>query len=313
MMLTPPPPVLHIPPAIVQAAIRGVHMVSAARYLSAVGLVALLYDHVLTFGDEVNLIWTAPRSFLTWTFLINHYLVEVSLIAVANEMSGFSGLLGDDQRCQKFVTAVACYSTISTFVANLIGFLRVITLWDKSPRIVLGLSIASTMSFLATVGSTVASVIIFESAVRYDPIFNLCYLTKSTETIQATILWASLLAFDITVLAFMIYNSLSNPRDLKITLRRILYRDGIMFFLFVALIRAINLILIIVAEPELAALPIYFSWAVITLACRRMLIHIRSCEQEAAYYNDLYASRHSSMKTDSESAIELHSYRVDWH
>jgi hypothetical protein len=39
------------------------------------------------------------------------------------------------------------------------------------------------------------------------------------------------LAFDITVLAFTIYNSLSNPRDFKTTLRRIFYRDGILFFL----------------------------------------------------------------------------------
>lgn len=39
------------------------------------------------------------------------------------------------------------------------------------------------------------------------------------------------LAFDITVLAFILYHSLSNPRDLKTTLRRILYRDGILFFL----------------------------------------------------------------------------------
>jgi hypothetical protein len=39
------------------------------------------------------------------------------------------------------------------------------------------------------------------------------------------------LAFDITVLASTVYNALSKPRDLKTTLRRILYRDGILYFL----------------------------------------------------------------------------------
>jgi hypothetical protein len=46
----------------------------------AAGLAALLYDHALTIGDEIRLIWAAPRSFLKWIFLINHYLSEVGLI-----------------------------------------------------------------------------------------------------------------------------------------------------------------------------------------------------------------------------------------
>jgi hypothetical protein len=128
----------------------------------------------------------------------------------------------------------------------------------------LGLGIAFTMTFLAVVASTVTSMIALKrkplpssirlcsptalllAAVRYDPILNLCYLAKSTK--PSIILWAApvripwllllfpsdsndfQLAFDITVLAFMIYNSLSNPRDFKITLRRTLYRDGILFF-----------------------------------------------------------------------------------
>jgi hypothetical protein len=48
------------------------------------GLAALLYDHALTIGDEIRLIWAAPRSFLKWIFLLNHYLSEVCLIVTAN-------------------------------------------------------------------------------------------------------------------------------------------------------------------------------------------------------------------------------------
>lgn len=39
------------------------------------------------------------------------------------------------------------------------------------------------------------------------------------------------LAFDILLVALIIYGSLSNPRSLDTPLRRILYRDGILFFL----------------------------------------------------------------------------------
>jgi len=91
-------PPVQFPSAVVQAATRGAQLVAGARYLGAAGLVVLLYDHFLTLGDEINLVWTAPRSFLKWVFLINHYLVEVCLITVANEMSGFNDFLDDDRK-----------------------------------------------------------------------------------------------------------------------------------------------------------------------------------------------------------------------
>jgi len=132
---------------------------------------------------------------------------------------------------------------------------------------VLGLSIALAISFLTTVGRVITSIILFErkplpsstrfcsltalflAIVRYNPSLNLCSLTKSIDSPSFIVFWATQvgspwmlllfssdlndlqLAFDFTMLAFTIYNSLSKPRDLKTTLRQTLYRDGILFFL----------------------------------------------------------------------------------
>lgn len=49
----------------------------------AVGLVVLLYDHVLTFADEVRLVWLAPRSLAKYAFLLERYLVLGTLLCVA--------------------------------------------------------------------------------------------------------------------------------------------------------------------------------------------------------------------------------------
>lgn len=81
---------------------QGHHDANATRYLSgmcslqrrfahymlnaftiAVGLVFLLYDHALTFSDEVELVWKAKPSFAKRLFLFNRYLVAGCLIAVA--------------------------------------------------------------------------------------------------------------------------------------------------------------------------------------------------------------------------------------
>ncbi len=49
----------------------------------AIGLMVLLYDHILTFADEVKLIWTAPATYAKYIFLLNRYTVLGTLLAVA--------------------------------------------------------------------------------------------------------------------------------------------------------------------------------------------------------------------------------------
>ena len=51
---------------------------------AAVGLIILFYDHLLTFADEVRLVWRAPRSFPKYAFLFNKYLVLANLLAIAH-------------------------------------------------------------------------------------------------------------------------------------------------------------------------------------------------------------------------------------
>ncbi|KAH9993206.1 hypothetical protein BJV77DRAFT_375337 [Russula vinacea] len=109
--------------------------------------------------DEIRLIWAAPRSFLKWIFLLNHYLSEVCLIVTANEMSGLTELSYDDHMPEiDDHTSRLWY--LFHFRIQRTRFSRVIVIWDKSPRVVLGLSIALTATFLATMLCTIATIII---------------------------------------------------------------------------------------------------------------------------------------------------------
>lgn len=90
--------------SVIHEIVRGLHIATAARYLSrktlhlfeserltsvpeeVSGLVVLLYDHVLTLDQEIQLYWKAPSSFVKWIFLANRYISEACLLAVANRM-----------------------------------------------------------------------------------------------------------------------------------------------------------------------------------------------------------------------------------
>ena len=46
-------------------------------------MVLLIWDHIITIADEIQLIWPARSSFAKWAFIVNRYLVPSVLIGVA--------------------------------------------------------------------------------------------------------------------------------------------------------------------------------------------------------------------------------------
>lgn len=108
-----------------------------------VGVVVMLYDHAITFGEEVRCIWKAPRSFAKYLFLLNRYFVPALLLAILHgacsvfekaktplqrmylEMCGFNGNVYEDRgytirglaitiRLMKILGA-ACYSLLPLY------------------------------------------------------------------------------------------------------------------------------------------------------------------------------------------------------
>ncbi|KAG8794383.1 hypothetical protein FRC12_024710, partial [Ceratobasidium sp. 428] len=55
------------------------HLV-ASRHLTFAGFVILLYDHLLTLGDEIELIWSRPGNIVSIIFLVNRYMTPLVLV-----------------------------------------------------------------------------------------------------------------------------------------------------------------------------------------------------------------------------------------
>ncbi|KAG1772077.1 hypothetical protein EDD22DRAFT_478595 [Suillus occidentalis] len=66
---------------------------------ATVGLVVLLWDHLLTVHDEVELVWRAQLSFPKLLFLFNRYVVPTCLIILTYATSGFSDDIVSDSVC----------------------------------------------------------------------------------------------------------------------------------------------------------------------------------------------------------------------
>jgi len=242
----------------------------ATRYLSASGLVILLFDHALTFSDEVDLVWkSSRRSFSKYAFLTNRYLVPVVLLALAVSMCGFVRF--SDAACRYLIVVSAVLGIISIGMANILILLQVVWLWDKNRTVRNLLAGGFILSFSATsVFMFVALHKLFDG-IRYSSLVHMC--SSTTQTRALIVVWASPMLFEALVLVLTLWNSVDRPRHEQTTLTRVLLNDGIAFFFILSLLRAMNLIFAAVGSVSKSMMSICFVWAMITVTLNRCILH----------------------------------------
>ncbi|KZV72087.1 hypothetical protein PENSPDRAFT_650014 [Peniophora sp. CONT] len=260
--------------------VSGLNVANVSRYLTAAGLVILLHDHLLTLSEEVNLIWRAPRSFAKFAFLGNRYLVLAALIDINIGSSGLTSLAFTNQVCQGILFFSSFASVVSIGIANLLILVRVLLLWDKERHILITLAIAWFLSYCATIGLMTATVVILAPGIEYNAVARLCTVTTASPTLIAV--WGCPMLFEITVCLATLYNGFARPRASDIPLAGVLHRDGALFFFCVTCLRVVNLAFAATLNPQLIALPVFLTWALITVCVNRLLLHIRNAEVRLA-------------------------------
>ncbi|KAL5528244.1 hypothetical protein ACEPAF_7380 [Sanghuangporus sanghuang] len=246
---------------------------NATRYLNGIGLVVMLYDHILTFSEEVRLVWQAKPSFAKWLFLANRYLVPMMLIGVALFMNNFSNnSLATTTSCRRFFVITSLFGIISVGIANVLVLLRVVNLWERSSRIACIMFFGFMVSFCATSALMVVVLVKLIPGVVYFPGVHMCVSTMPVTEIKA--LWAAPMLFEVLVLLAVCLNAFDRPHAQNCEVKRALARDGIGFFAALTVLRVFNLLLATLARPSLIVLGVYFVWAMTTLVLNRALLNI---------------------------------------
>ncbi|KAI0373499.1 hypothetical protein BV20DRAFT_740331 [Pilatotrama ljubarskyi] len=245
---------------------------AAARYMSAVGLIVLLYDHCLTLADEVAYIWPAPATFAKYTFLLNRYAVLGTLLAVAYEMCGFV----DTPFSDLFVFTCSMLAIISVGIANLLILQRVVILWEHRPIILKIMTTGYLLSFTLQVVTMVLTLVNVLPNIQWGGPLGMCVATKSSHVLVAV--WASPLVFEMFVLTSTALNALDRPRTVELPIIKALHSDGLGFFLAITCCRILNLVLAALSRPSLTFLGVFFIWAMTTTILNRLLLHLRRAE-----------------------------------
>ncbi|KAG2032175.1 hypothetical protein BDR03DRAFT_874545, partial [Suillus americanus] len=107
------------------------------------GFTILVWDHAITFADEVEIIWGRPKKLLTFLFLLNRYLTPIGFIV---------NLV---HRCEHFVRYEGAMTAVGIQVAGLMMFLRVRAMYRDNRYVVILL--ASLLFVWVAVGAWLLS------------------------------------------------------------------------------------------------------------------------------------------------------------
>jgi len=98
----------------------------ATNYFGVASFVVLLYDHILTFDDEVRYIWRSKKKLVSWLFLLNRYLTPLGFCININ---AYTSKLWTPLICTHFVRFEGSMTLIGIAIASLMMGLRVIALY----------------------------------------------------------------------------------------------------------------------------------------------------------------------------------------
>ncbi|THV03843.1 hypothetical protein K435DRAFT_962187 [Dendrothele bispora CBS 962.96] len=186
------------------------------NYVGFAGYTALVWDHLITFSLEVELIWGAirkgERKPLFFLFLINRYLIPIGFIM--NLFAYLSSTLSWDPatcregdvhscRCQRFVRFEGALTMIGIDVAALMMFIRIYALYHKGGKVI----ICGVAALLAVQIGVNAWLLTLGTAVQHEnvPACTMIFGTAQSWIASSTA-WIPLM-YDSVVLALTIYKT----------------------------------------------------------------------------------------------------------
>jgi len=280
--------------------VSAVYTIFTAHSVQVAGFVCLVYDYLLTFSEELLLIWRGKWGLPSLLYLCTRYLAfcdGIVLLLLTFETNA------PVTRIRIYVQFVTWCWVIGLITAQNILIVRTYAICNQNRRLLLG-------PLLVHAGCiAVMFVIMFQA-------LNTITSVLSMESLEPTAglrkIWVAYLAvlLDETVIAIVTVMFLfrHDARNRKSTpLVRTIQRDGVMFYLYLQVLTLANIILIRFASLEFlfAGASVHRSLHAILTA--RLVLNMR----RAAYPNQGLAGTTSAFV--ESGSIELHRLRLSDH
>jgi len=238
------------------------------RLVSAVGLVILLYDHLLSLPDEVRFIWSAEFTSSKILFLALRYCVPCVMIGHTVQLAGLSHPQLTDTFCKAWYCAGILLGWLTLAINDWLVMLRLWILFDRNRVFIL-----CTLLFFITsnIVVLVLSGIGFRDMIpttHFEPLAQICLLNVSS--IHIRILWLPGLLFQFMMISALGWKVLTRAKTFSTLLR-----DGYLYFLLLFGLNLFNTTNVLVAEASRVFVTVFLVWCFTTTATCRMILSLR--------------------------------------
>ncbi|KAF8994598.1 hypothetical protein BDQ17DRAFT_1366745 [Cyathus striatus] len=243
-----------------------VNDLTAGKYFQLAAFVMLIYDHILTFPDEVERIWKQRFSGATVLFLLNRYVTPLQFIVI---IDAFHDPIWTKKfiRCKRFVVFEGA-STVG--LISVIMIFRIYALYSRNNKVLAGLMIllCAQITFSSIGISTGFPAPLPDGLVG-------CIFTGSSRIFPA--IWVTPLATDFVIVLLTLWRTRTYFRySQSAPTIHIFMRDGLLYFFAIFAANLLNTLLFFLAREDIKAVGASFSQMLTSTMVSRLVLNLRS-------------------------------------
>jgi len=253
----------------------------ATNYFGFASYTILVWDHFITFGDEVKYIWFggSKKTFIICLFFLNRYIVPFGFIM---NLHAYLWPGWTPELCSKFVRFEGALTNIGLGVSALMMMIRVTAIYGGS-RIILGFLF---IFFCVSVGIN-AWLMTAGIAVPHPQGIHGCSMifSDSVGPWAAASAWMPLL-YDTVVLVLTLYKTLRVGKRVSgdvsggSSIASLLVRDGLMYYSLIFIANLVLIIMIITAPDGLKNIFAQFELLITVTMMSRITLSLRKNARE---------------------------------
>lgn len=248
------------------------------------GFTVLVYDHVITFADEVRYIWHTSRGPFTYLFLTNRYLIPLGFII--NLYAYLSDWNPDT--CRRYVRYEGAMTVIGINIVGLMMLLRVRALYAKRKVVICAVAGLLALEFGVNAWLLTRGVPVGHIGPRYPctMVFE-AGLTK----VAAASAWLPLL-YDTVVMsltAYKVYKTRTLSGVFNSPILQTILAEGMIYYSVIFSITLTLAIMIAVAPPGIQNITAQLELLLTVGMMSRVTIDLKKHAKEHVHYD---LSRH---------------------
>ncbi|KAI0091547.1 hypothetical protein BDY19DRAFT_991241 [Irpex rosettiformis] len=221
------------------------YRVRMTTYIGFVSFAILIWDHMITFADEVEYIWKGQkRNPFVWLFLLNRYVTPLGFIV--NLLAYMSNLLTPERF--HYVVYEGSTTVVGINIVALMMLLRIRALYRKQTSV----TVFVALCFCVELGVN-AWLLSHAVPVAHNKGVSACTMIFDESVGWAASAFAWLpLAYDTIVFGLTMYSTLVPTRKKTAgKLSRVMLTDGILYYSVILTVNLVLTIMLVAAPPGL--------------------------------------------------------------